>query len=154
MRPLLLIYLGIVGMIACKSSPPATTSTTDLGREQQTMTHLLKGNIDYKIVSVNKLLVEEIDFGNRQPYLKFDMEKSILSGNAGCNQINGKFKINGDTLVLGKIAATRMMCPSMAFEQDVLGILNEGTLTLKKISDELILRSANGELTMRATKEG
>lgn len=57
------------------------------------------------------------------------MEKT-LSGNAGCNQMNGKFKTlekQSNSLVFLPISSTRMTCPNIETEFEVLAALKEVT---------------------------
>jgi len=152
MRTYQLFYLIVIWILACKNTTPSTSTVGESGNEELSLMRVFTKMSSYQILSANKLLAEDFEFGNRQPYIKFDFEKSTVSGQAGCNQINGKFKISGDTLKMGKIASTRMMCPAMAFEQEVLNVLNEGKFTFKKNSDQLILQSINGVLIVKGVE--
>lgn len=48
--------------------------------------------------------------GRRAPGLVFHTENNRLSGSGGCNQLVGNYKVNGPSLDLGMLAATRMAC--------------------------------------------
>ncbi len=41
-----------------------------------------------------------------------------LSGNSGCNQYNGGYKVNGDEITIGPLASTMMMCSDPAGVMD------------------------------------
>jgi heat shock protein HslJ len=45
-------------------------------------------------------------------------EDGTLSGNSGCNQYNGAYKINGDEITIGPLASTMMMCSDPADVMD------------------------------------
>jgi heat shock protein HslJ len=60
-------------------------------------------------------------------FIRFDAEKSQAAGNSGCNRFTGKYYREGNTLLAGPFAATRMMCPpdQMAVENAFLKALQE-----------------------------
>ena len=60
-------------------------------------------------------------------YIRFDPEKSTAGGNAGCNRFTGQYTVNGNSLKLGPVAATKMMCTEevMPVETAFLQALNE-----------------------------
>ena len=152
MRVFEILFCVLFLVIACKPKPPVASGLS--GVEYTTVKEQSGGispENNYSIIQVNDLKQGDYEFGNRKPYIQFDLTNESLNGNAGCNQINGKFKKSGDTLILGKIASTRMMCPAMAFEQQVLGILNEGKLIIEQVNNSsVILTSAKGKITLAA----
>lgn len=67
-------------------------------------------------------------------------EDGELMVSPGCNNGSGSYKVAGDTLVIGPIAATLMACPPPAsdVEGDVLGLL-QGTVTYSIDGTSLVL---------------
>lgn len=59
------------------------------------------------------------------PFISFDTTSGRLSGNSGCNRMMGNFDVNAKpgSLSLEGVASTRMMCPDMTTERNVLGAL-------------------------------
>ena len=49
-------------------------------------------------------------------HLVLDGEEDRVSGSSGCNRLIGTFTLNGDALIFGPLAGTRMACPPPAME--------------------------------------
>lgn len=63
----------------------------------------------------------------KQPFLDFDVAAKKISGNAGCNRIMGALETDEtDKLSLSfpPVAATRMACPDMETERNILSALS------------------------------
>lgn len=83
----------------------------------------LKG--EWNIVEVDG---KAIKVANDQPvpYIGFDVATKRIYGNSGCNRMMGAFVIDSvkpELLRFGPIAGTRMACPDMTIEQNILGAL-------------------------------
>lgn len=66
--------------------------------------------------------------GEKQPFLTFDITQKTISGCASCNTIHGRFVINDaetQSITFQNVAATRMMCPDMTLENNILQVLNK-----------------------------
>jgi len=75
----------------------------------------------------------------------FDEDETI-SGNVGCNDFGGDYKVDGDKITFGPISSTLMMCADTAIgdqETAVLNTLTE-TVTFMIAGDSLTLTSADG----------
>lgn len=50
-----------------------------------------------------------------------------LTGSGGCNRFTGSYAIEGETLTIGPVAATRMLCPepAMSAEAALFRVLSE-----------------------------
>jgi len=48
----------------------------------------------------------------REPHLIFASDQPRISGSGGCNRVTGSFDLDGDKLRLGRMAGTRMACPT------------------------------------------
>lgn len=65
--------------------------------------------------------------GGREPSLLLLPEPARYAANAGCNQIAGGYRLEGDTLRFGEGIATRMACPepAMSRETALMNMLKE-----------------------------
>ena len=54
--------------------------------------------------------------GTRRPHLVFD-ERGAVYGHTGCNSLRGSYQLDGNSLSLGGIAATRMACKNDANQE-------------------------------------
>ncbi len=59
-------------------------------------------------------LVENINF-----------EKERVFGNLGCNNFFGAYKLNKNSLEIGQVGSTMMMCQNMQTEQDFAKVLQD-----------------------------
>lgn len=67
-----------------------------------------------------------ISAGVENPYIAFDLVNNRMFGSVSCNRIMGNVYATGDgTIDLSGIAATKMMCPDMALENNILVALNQ-----------------------------
>ena len=85
---------------------------------------------------------------SKKPFVAFDAEKNLVSGNDGCNSFNGGYKADGLFLTFSSIAATLMACPDVEIEGQVLDALSntakfgripDGNIGLFDNSDNLLL---------------
>ncbi len=80
---------------------------------------------EWNVVKIDNREISVPD-GSDQPYMAFDIINSRLSGNAGCNRIMGTLKATDNgTIDLSQMASTRMMCPDMAVEDQLLNALSK-----------------------------
>lgn len=83
-------------------------------------------NGEWNITEINgSAVVADEDRG--LPFIAFDTETGRISGNSGCNRMMGSFDVNAKpgSLDLKGIASTRMMCPDMTTEKNVLNALGQ-----------------------------
>lgn len=62
------------------------------------------------------------------PFIDFDYARKSISGNAGCNRMMAQFSVDSlreGSLSFGPIASTRMACPDMSLEANILEALSE-----------------------------
>lgn len=62
-----------------------------------------------------------------RPSVKLDIADGRISGNSGCNRITGELRSDetvGNSISFHSVAATRMMCPDMETEKNILSALN------------------------------
>jgi Heat shock protein len=91
------------------------------GKELATISSL---NGEWNIVEINGSAVVSVP-GNESPYIGFEAVTGKLYGNSGCNRMMGTFDTHAKAgvLDLSHIATTKMFCPDMTTEQNVLNVL-------------------------------
>ncbi|NCC10296.1 MAG: META domain-containing protein [Bacteroidia bacterium] len=96
-------------------------------------------NGEWDIVEINGVKVIAGDRGHL-PFIGFDGTQGRIYGNSGCNRMMGTFKLNvkPGSLDFGPIASTRMACPDMTTEQNVLNILSQ-VKTYQLVAHERLL---------------
>lgn len=101
-------------------------------------------NGEWNIVEINGSAVVP-DFGKDFPFIGFDASTGKIYGNSGCNRMMGSFDTSGKDgeIDLGKMASTRMMCPDMTMEQNVLNVLKNVKGYKKADGDGIALTNAN-----------
>ena len=71
-----------------------------------------------------------------------------LAGHSGCNQFTGSYALVGDTIEIGPLAATRMMCPEPVMEQErLLFDVLESARTFSRNRTELTLADSEGNVS-------
>lgn len=90
-------------------------------RSSKEVTPLASLNGEWNIVEINGSAVIP-GMGKDFPYVGFDATTGKVYGNSGCNRIMGSFNTSSKPgeIDLGTLAGTRMMCPDMTMEQNVL----------------------------------
>ena len=71
-----------------------------------------------------------------------------MSGFAGCNRLGGEYRVAGPLLSFGKVAMTRMACPSMQLETSFAAAL-ERVAEWKVTGGHLELFDASGTPLLR-----
>lgn len=151
MKKSLLIGGIVMAAVVTSCNSVRTVPVTDLSGEWNVE------KIDNKAI--------EITDGSDVPYLAFDVVNSRVFGSLGCNRVSGLlYATDAGVIDLAKLAGTRMMCPDMTVEDNLLaalgkvsefGIDKEGKLvlmdqshrsmvTLAKRADSISLSSLEG----------
>lgn len=86
------------------------------------------------------------DFPKGLPILEFHLRDNRVIGSTGCNQISGRFETRGDKLTIRNLASTRMACPDMAFEHELLTAITDKKVRYSIIDGRLILTDDSGNL--------
>ena len=89
--------------------------------------------------------VNEADFPNGLPTLEIDSRENRFSGSGGCNRIGGTIFFEKDLLRFTQIRSTKMACPAMEQETQVLQAL-EAVTSYEIVDNRLILGNPSGEL--------
>ena len=109
---------------------------------------------EWQVAKVYGQAPKESEGGSR-PVLTFDTKAGRLGGNAGCNRVMGALEHGKDgaqSLTIQNPATTRMACPDMETERQVLAALGEvRTFGLLK-GGRVGLFSADGMIVMELVK--
>lgn len=108
---IILVLASIVILSGCRSQYMAITDINELEGEW----------------NVIELEGKSLSSDNPLPFLSFDLKEKRLSGNAGCNRIIGSLDIdesNSEMISFPQVASTRMACPDMTVEDNLLKLLN------------------------------
>lgn len=83
-------------------------------------------NGEWNIIEVNGSAVVPGP-GQELPFIGFDTTTGKVYGYSGCNRMMGSFDVNAKpgSMELGRMAGTRMACPDMTTEQNVLSALGQ-----------------------------
>lgn len=115
MKKYLFLCLAVVGIAvfaACKSQKAVVASFSDLDGE-------------WSVVELNG---KKLDPSDRKQLIVIDVARKHLSGNAGCNRMNGNIEYTDaqkNIIKFPQVATTRMACPDMQGEQEFLEALNK-----------------------------
>ena len=115
---------ALIALSSCRSSKDAATLSSING--------------EWNIIEINGAAV--VPAPNQEfPFIGFDTNTGKVFGNSGCNRMMGSFYVNDKpgTIVLGAMASTRMACPDMTLEQNVLSALGQ-VKKYKKLGKENI----------------
>jgi heat shock protein HslJ len=129
-----LFILGLfLGMLAAACTRPAGKQAADPNQ--------LNGN--WVLARLQDQPLDAGQFSRGLPQLAFDVSQNRVSGHTGCNRLNGTVTVQGDHIVFGRLATTRMACVGESVEQPFLAILNDSTLTFQLKPETLTLLQEN-----------
>lgn len=115
MKKYLFLCLAVVGIAvfaSCKSQKAVVASFSDLDGE-------------WSVVELNG---KKLDPADSKQLIVIDVARKHLSGNAGCNRMNGNIEYTDaqkNIIKFPQVATTRMACPDMKGEQELLDALNK-----------------------------
>lgn len=140
-----------------------TCVNTMSGRELPYTVTVLKDDMEYRgcgmylrdsrldgtwnLVELQAKAINPKDFGQNQPTLVISLAEGRVSGSTGCNRITGTLEPIADRINFGPIAATRMACPDMEVENQILKLLNDRELRYK-VSEEWLEMILEGKGVM------
>lgn len=107
-----LLLVGVGLLAGCKSKKALVVSLPDLDGEW--------GVVEMNGKTLNPRETHQV--------LVFDVARQGLSGNAGCNRLMGKIEYNEaykNIIKFPQVATTRMACPDMSGETELLDALNK-----------------------------
>ncbi len=78
----------------------------------------------------------------RTAFIRFEEGKTRVHGFTGCNRFFGRYELNGENLALSGLGSSRMACPDMDQENQLMDILSR--VDSYRISGEVLTLYANG----------
>lgn len=99
---------------------------------------------EWNIIEINGSAVVPAA-GQTFPFIGFDTQEGTIHGNAGCNSLLGSFdtKAEPGTIDLSGMGATRMMCPDMTLEDNILKAFAQ--VKKYKVMDDENIALCNGK---------
>lgn len=92
---------------------------------------------------------------DQTPAIAFDTKDMRISGTTGCNRIMGKMERNSDiehSLLLKDVATTRMACPDMQNERNILQALSSVKTAGKLPGGNIALFDKSGNIVIELAK--
>lgn len=102
---------------------------------------------EWRIVNV---FGEKITVSQQVPFVNFDIEGNRITAYAGCNRLSAGFKSGEkkNTIIISNVTSTRMACPDMTTEQNVITALEQVRSFGVSQNGNLLLFSAGGNVVM------
>ena len=88
--------------------------------------------------------------GRRDAYLDFNTSQKLFTGVGGCNQLNGSYTVDKNSIHFRDVNATRMICNDMEFEKMFLDELSQVNRYELKGDDLLLKKKKKVVLVLRA----
>jgi heat shock protein HslJ len=97
----------------------------------------------WKLTELNGQPVRFDSTFNQEPHIILKDDGNKFVGNGGCNNISGSYKLEGvNRISISSVATTRMACPKMEIESQLLKALQEAD-SFTILEDQLILKKEN-----------
>lgn len=147
--------LKAVSSYSVSKSDNGSTILSLYDSKNLTVMTLRKSDIDFlngpwKVASINGKAVENPDCR-----LIFDVAEGTVSGDTGCNILNGQLTREPDvsgSLGFTHLATTRRMCPDLSTEQALLIALEEVTAAKRSSDSSVDLINSSGTPIIHLTK--
>lgn len=141
MKNLFVILIIVSALFSCSSTEKSITKSNKEVVESSSNEIVVSGK--YIILELNGENLKNRDFGDRMPIMSFNSEQKLYSTNIGCNQINGSYTIESDSLSFLPGMSTMMACPD---DLEFNYIKTLGEVDTYKVEDFKLLVYKGGEL--------
>lgn len=108
--------LILVVFIAIFFGACSSTKGLEVTNSNQTL-----DNSKWELISLNQ---KEIKKAEKVANINFEKDSRVF-GNLGCNNFFGTYKLNKNSLEIGQVGSTMMMCQNMQTEQDFAKVLQD-----------------------------
>lgn len=88
--------------------------------------------------------------GRRDAFINFEVDQKRFRGNGGCNQVNGNYSVDKNTIQFNEVISTKMSCDDIEFENTFLSALGSINRYEVKGNDLLLKRKREVLLVLRA----
>ncbi len=106
----------------------------------------------WQLVSVNNQKATTL-FEESVPFLEFRVGENKLVGSGGCNRLSGAVELRNGSVIFSPIIATKMACPAIAAEQQLLNIISENELEFNVKDDILTLKAGTEHLVFQRMEQ-
>lgn len=110
-------------------------------------------NGEWEIKEINGAAV--VTSSEELPVLKFDTENGRLGGYTGCNRIMGSFETGSKpgSIDLSNVGSTRMACPDMTTEQNLLNTLSQVKKYIQEDEETILMCNEYNRPVMTLVKK-
>ena len=112
---------------------------------------LLNGK--WMLISINGKEVVKEKAGGNMPYVEFDSTASSLSGNTGCNDLDGKISIMETEITFRNMSMSKIYCPDAEYEYEIVNFLFHSEPIKYKFGNNKLTLSKNEKEEMIFKKE-
>lgn len=105
--------------------------------------------------NIVKVFGHDLQPSDQTPAIVFNTKEMRISGTTGCNRIMGKVERTPaieHSMLLKDVATTRMACPDMQNEKDILAALNEVASVGKLPNGNIAFFNKGGNIVIELTK--
>ena len=137
MTRLVLTLMFLTVLYGC--SAPEGAAEKDVAQEGEPM------DIQTRTWRLDRLGDKVMPEGDKSPTLSLDPSSGRASGFAGCNRYFADYKLDGSSLTLGPVGATKRLCDkeAMAIEDAFLAALSGGTMQVSTAGETLTMSGAD-----------
>ena len=86
----------------------------------------------------------------KDAFINFEVYQKKFRGNGGCNQVNGDYSVDKNTIQFKEVSGTKMSCDDIEFENTFLSALGSVNRYEVKGNDLLLKRKREVLLVLRA----
>ncbi len=87
----------------------------------------------WALESINGEAFVKDEQNNQHPVIEIYMEEKRVHGNAGCNTINGKIKVDESNITFSEIMTTQMACPGDLEQRFLAALQSINSYKLEKL---------------------
>ena len=133
MKYLFILFIAVIGL-GCS---PKLSPDAGWGRERWVL-------VEMKGVPVQQ------SGGRKDAFINFEVDQKRFRGNGGCNQINGNYSVDKNSIQFSEVISTKMSCDDIEFENTFLSALGSINRYEVKGNDLLLKRKREVLLVLRA----
>ena len=98
----------------------------------------------YTLIEMKEVPVQQSGT-RRDAFIEFNESEKRFSGNAGCNQMSGRYALDKNDLSLSEVITTKMSCPDIEFETLFLELLADVD-RYEMEGDDLVMKDGRREV--------
>lgn len=110
------------------------------------MKKMLSGKWELKTMNSKEVVKEKT--GGAMPNLVFNLSDNSLSGNTGCNDLDGKINATETEISFSNMSMTKIFCSDAEYEKDIVSFLFHSEPANYKIEKDLLTLSKSDKTVM------